>query len=165
MLVEKIARRTLRWLVRRGALTEEGHLAGIEEGDEDGGEVLQQYRAAAIQGKIAIGKQAGLQAERLWDPFWAEVAGAQALRGSRKSSRCADCEGFSLHANVWVGAHRRDRLERLVRYVARLRLPRIPSGRSGSRNVALHEMGHALGLANAGLTRRQGIAPTWSLGG
>jgi len=46
-LVQKIARRTLRWLVRQGVLTEEGHLAGIEEGDEDGGEVLQHYRAAA----------------------------------------------------------------------------------------------------------------------
>ncbi|MHC4921003.1 MAG: transposase [Planctomycetota bacterium] len=119
MLVEKIARRTLRWLVRQGVLTEDGYLAGLEEGDEDGGEVLQQYRAAAIQGKIAMGKQAGLQAERLWDPFTAAGAGAQHPQGSRKSSRCADCEGFSLHANVWVPAHRRDRLERLCRYVAR----------------------------------------------
>jgi hypothetical protein len=45
-------------------LTEEGHLAGIEEGDEDSGEALQHYRAAAIQGKIAVGKQAGLQVDR-----------------------------------------------------------------------------------------------------
>jgi hypothetical protein len=119
MLLEKIAHRTLRWLVRQGVLTEDGHLAGLEEGDEDGGEVLQHYRAAAIQGKIAIGKQAGLQAERLWDPFTAGEVGAISLQGSRKSSRCADCEGFSLHANVWVPAHRRDRLERLCRYVAR----------------------------------------------
>ncbi|MHC4514632.1 MAG: transposase, partial [Planctomycetota bacterium] len=119
MLVEKIARRTFRWLVRQGVLTEEGHLAGIEEGDEDGGEVLQHYRAAAIQGKVAIGKQAGLQVERLWDPFSSVEAGTQAPRGSRRSSRCADYAGFSLHANVWVAAHRRDRLERLCRYVAR----------------------------------------------
>ncbi len=119
MLVAKIARRMLRWLVRQGVLTEEGHLAGIEEGDEDGGEVLQRYRAAAILGKIAAGKHAGLQAERLWDPFTAGMSGAQTPQGSRRSSRCADCEGFSLHANVWVSGHRRDRLERLVRYVAR----------------------------------------------
>jgi Putative transposase len=81
--------------------------------------VLQQYRAAAIQGKIAMGKHAGLQAERLWDPFTGGEGGARPFQGSRKSSRCADCEGFSLHANVWVPAHRRDRLERLCRYVAR----------------------------------------------
>ena len=87
MLVKTIARRTLRWLMRQGALTEEGYLAGLEEGDEDGGEVLQHYRAAAIQGKVAVGKQGGLLAERLWDPFSADEAGIGAARGSRKYSR------------------------------------------------------------------------------
>ena len=94
-------------MIRQGVLTGEGYLAGIEEGDEDGGEVLQHYRAAAIQGKVAVGKQAGLLAERLWDPFSADEAGAAAARGSRKDRRCADHQGFSLHANVWVPAHRR----------------------------------------------------------
>ena len=49
MLVKTIAGRTIRWLIRQAVLTEEGYLAEIEEGDEDGGEVLQHYRAAAIQ--------------------------------------------------------------------------------------------------------------------
>ncbi len=55
----------------------------------------------------------------MWDPFSADEARTQAPRGSRRSSRCAEYEGFSLHGNVWVPAHRRDRLERLCRYVAR----------------------------------------------
>jgi hypothetical protein len=35
------------------------------------------------------------------------------------SNGCAEDTGFSLHADVWVGAHDRERLERLCRYVAR----------------------------------------------
>ena len=33
--------------------------------------------------------------------------------------RCASVQGFSLHANTQVPAHRRDQLERLLRYTAR----------------------------------------------
>ena len=33
--------------------------------------------------------------------------------------RCANVKGFSLHANTQVPAHRRDQLERLLRYTAR----------------------------------------------
>ena len=33
--------------------------------------------------------------------------------------RCASMQGFSLHANTQVPAHRRDQLERLLRYTAR----------------------------------------------
>jgi hypothetical protein len=33
--------------------------------------------------------------------------------------RCASINGFSLHANTQVPAHRRDQLERLLRYMAR----------------------------------------------
>ena len=33
--------------------------------------------------------------------------------------RCASVHGFSLHANTQVPAHRRDQLERLIRYTAR----------------------------------------------
>ena len=34
-------------------------------------------------------------------------------------TRCANVNGFSLHANTQVPAHRRDQLERLLRYTAR----------------------------------------------
>ena len=34
-------------------------------------------------------------------------------------TRCASVHGFSLHANTQIPAHRRDQLERLIRYTAR----------------------------------------------
>jgi hypothetical protein len=34
-------------------------------------------------------------------------------------TRCARSHGFSLHANTDIPAHRRDPLERLIRYTAR----------------------------------------------
>ena len=36
-----------------------------------------------------------------------------------QGSRCASVNGFSLHANTEIPAHRRDQLERLMRYTAR----------------------------------------------
>ena len=39
--------------------------------------------------------------------------------GTSRGPRQAHLEGFDLHANVWVGAHDRARLERLCRYVLR----------------------------------------------
>ena len=44
----------------------------------------------------------------------------------RRSRLCAEADGFNLHAGVCVGAHERDRLERLCRYLAR---PPIPDER------------------------------------
>ena len=40
----------------------------------------------------------------------------------------ADAHGFSLHAGVRCGAHQRERLERLCRYITR---PAIANGRLG----------------------------------
>jgi hypothetical protein len=40
-------------------------------------------------------------------------------RWSATGTRCASVQGFSLHANTQVPAHRRDQLERLIRYTAR----------------------------------------------
>ena len=53
---------------------------------------------------------------------------------SLKSARCATVSGFSVHANVTIGALDRTRLERLIRYAARPavateRLSEMPDGR------------------------------------
>src|SRR5215813_14935898 len=47
--------------------------------------------------------------------------------------RCASVQGFSLHANTQVLAHRRDQLERLIRYTARgaLSLERLAQDANG----------------------------------
>src|SRR5262245_35598076 len=44
---------------------------------------------------------------------------AMRARRQHPGPRCASVRGFSLHANTQVPAHRRDQLERLIRYTAR----------------------------------------------
>jgi hypothetical protein len=50
-----------------------------------------------------------------------------------KAPRCASVNGFSLHANTAIPAHRRDQLERLIRYTARgaLSLERLEQNANG----------------------------------
>jgi hypothetical protein len=57
--------------------------------------------------------------------------------------RCASVRGFSLHANTQVPAHRRDQLERLLRYTARgvVALARLAEDTPWGSRVYLH---HAL---------------------
>jgi putative transposase len=70
--------------------------------------------AASVRQCIAFGERAGERVRRLGSDFGAEGE-APTLTGTR----CASVQGFSLHANTQVPAHRRDQLERLIRYTAR----------------------------------------------
>jgi hypothetical protein len=70
--------------------------------------------AASVQQRIAFGERAGQQVRRISAGFSAEGE-APTLTGTRGAS----VQGFSLHANTQVPAHRRDQLERLIRYTAR----------------------------------------------
>ena len=45
--------------------------------------------------------------------------GYEGERPALTGPRCASVHGFSLHANTAIPAHRRDQLERLIRYTAR----------------------------------------------
>ncbi len=45
--------------------------------------------------------------------------GDEGKRPTLRGIRCASVHGFSLHANTGIPAHRRDQLERLLRYTAR----------------------------------------------
>jgi hypothetical protein len=81
-----------------------------------------------VQGRIAFGPRAGQGVVRRGDFVDGDVTGAVQRR------RCAEHDGFSLHADVAVAAHDRQRLERLCRYVARAppcaeRLSELPDGR------------------------------------
>jgi hypothetical protein len=83
---------------------------------------------ASVQGRVALGPRAGTRVRRLGDGL-APPAGS---RGSRQ----AHLAGFDLHANVWVGANDRARLEQVCRYVLRPplaedRLRRLGDGRVG----------------------------------
>ena len=64
--------------------------------------------------RIAFGERAGQQVRRMGSGF-----GAEGERPLLSGARCASVHGFSLHANTHVPAHRRDQLERLLRYTAR----------------------------------------------
>ncbi|HEY7708651.1 MAG TPA: transposase, partial [Candidatus Entotheonella sp.] len=45
--------------------------------------------------------------------------GSEGEHPTLSGTRCASVHGFSLHANTHIAAHRRDQLERLIRYTAR----------------------------------------------
>ena len=89
---------------------------------------LARTMAASVQQRMAFGERAGPKVRRLGSGLG--YAGAHpALTGPRWASS----NGFSLHANPQVLAHRRDQLERLIRStargaVARERLPEEANG-------------------------------------
>src|SRR5262249_42276286 len=70
--------------------------------------------AASVQQCIAFGERASQQVRRIGTGFGHEGE-APTLTGTR----CASVHGFSLHASTQVPTHRRDQLERLIRYTAR----------------------------------------------
>jgi hypothetical protein len=75
---------------------------------------LARTMATSVQQRIAFGERAGQQVRRIGAGF-----GAEGETPTLTSPRCASVQGFSLHANTQVPAHRRDQLERLIRYTAR----------------------------------------------
>ena len=75
---------------------------------------LARTMAASVQQRIACGERAGQPVRRIGSGFGHEGE-APRLTGPR----CASVHGFSLHAQTQIPAHRRDQLERLIRYTAR----------------------------------------------
>ena len=69
---------------------------------------------ASVPQRIALGERASQKVRRIGSGFGNEGE-APTLTGPH----CASVHGFSLHANTQVPAHRRDQLERLIRYAAR----------------------------------------------
>ena len=69
---------------------------------------------ASVQQRIAFGERAGQQVRRIGSGF-----GYEGEHPALTGARCASVHGLSLHANTKVPAHRRDQLERLLRYMAR----------------------------------------------
>jgi hypothetical protein len=64
---------------------------------------LARTMAASVQQRIAFGERAGQKVQRIGSGFGHEGE-APTLTGPR----CASVQGFSLHANTQVPAHRRD---------------------------------------------------------
>ena len=109
-LVQTLRDRIVRLLRRRGLWPAPGEEGGAGEHDDDS--LLPFLSAASIQGRVALGPDAGRRIERLGHaPSDAPSFEPGAL--------CAAIDGFSLHAQVQVEAGDRERLEHLCRYVAR----------------------------------------------
>ena len=102
-LVVRVAVRVERWLTSQGYGVDEEELVD----DADTMLVLQEASAAH---RAALGVRAGKKTRRMQ------------MLGGREfplPPRCAAYEGYNLHANVVVGAHDREALRRLCRYIAR----------------------------------------------
>jgi hypothetical protein len=115
-VVQKISRRVIRKLCQLGYL-ETGVEPPVATGYDplrDTAPELACTMAASVQQRIAFGERAGQQVRRIGAGFGHEGE-APRLTGPR----CASVNGFSLHANTAIPAHRRDQLERLIRYTAR----------------------------------------------
>jgi hypothetical protein len=84
--------------------------------------------AYAVRGRIATGPNTGKR-NRTWGGSCGE-----SQEPEPSARRCANIDGFSVHANVSLPAHQRARLENLCRYMLRPplaveRLERLASGR------------------------------------
>jgi hypothetical protein len=115
-VVQKISRRVIRKLRRLGYL-EAGMDVPVATGYDpllDNEPELARTMAASVTQRIAFGERAGQNVRRIGSGF-----GYEGERPELKGPRCANVNGFSLHANTEIPAHRRDQLERLIRYTAR----------------------------------------------
>jgi hypothetical protein len=115
-VLQKISHRVIRKLRRRGYLETGLEPPGATGYDplRDTAPELARTMAASVQQRIAFGDRAGQQVRRIGAGFGHEGE-APKLTGPR----CASVNGFSLHANTAIPAHRRDQLEQLLRYTAR----------------------------------------------
>jgi Putative transposase/Transposase zinc-binding domain len=115
-VVAKISNNTLILLQKLGYLDEQGEVVFNPAMDElfQNNEVLTQAMASSITGKIAFGPNAGRYVTKVGSGF-----GYYEETPLVKGKRCASINGFSLHANTAINTHSRDKLEQLVRYIAR----------------------------------------------
>jgi hypothetical protein len=115
-VLQKISRRVIRTLRQWGYL-ETSSAAAVATGSDplrDDEPELARTMAASVTQRLAFGERAGQHVRRIGSGF-SDEGERPALTGPR----CASVKGFSLHANTQVPAHRRDQLERLIRYTAR----------------------------------------------
>jgi hypothetical protein len=115
-MLHKISQRVIRHLRKRGYLeadTEDVVSTGYDPTRDEDPE-LARTMAASVQQRIAFGERAGQTVRRIGSGF-----GDEGERPTLTGTRCASVNGFSLHANTQMPAHRRDQLERLLRYTGR----------------------------------------------
>jgi len=110
VVLQKISRRVIRALRQWGYL--ETGIDAVATGYDplrDDEPDLACTMAASVTQRIAFGERAGQHVRRIGSGF-----GDEEERPALTGHRCASVNGFSLHANTQVPAHRRDQLERVI---------------------------------------------------
>jgi hypothetical protein len=102
-------------------------LARKKTRDDGQTSLLDELANTSVQGLVATGPRRGCRVLRLGTT-------GQDANATITGKRCADVAGFNVHANTCAHANERDRLEILVRYLARPpiaddRLSELPDGR------------------------------------
>jgi len=113
-VLDELRSRVLRLCRRRGLMLDEGELdvGGGAQQQEQG--LLPLIHAASIQGRVALGPEAGKSIARL-----RRTPAARKYEAVVFKELCAELDGFSLHAGVRIKAQETSRLEHLCRYVLR----------------------------------------------
>jgi hypothetical protein len=102
--------RILRLLERRG-LVRGGHAGDVPDPWREEAPLLAACYGASVQGSVALGPRAG--------HFVSRVRSDSPPAPSVATTRGARLDGYSVHADVRIPAHDRQRLEHLCRYIAR----------------------------------------------
>jgi hypothetical protein len=115
-LVEIIASRVRSLCIKRGYLDKDGDIVLTPSLDPlfQDHESLTAALAASIGGKIAFGPNAGNYVRKIGGGF-----GYEGEVPLAKGKLCFSVNGFSLHANTAINTHARDRLYKLIEYIAR----------------------------------------------
>jgi hypothetical protein len=111
-----ITTKVLKNLRRLGLLSKDGDIVNNPEADElfRDHDSLAQATVSSIAGKIAFGPNAGRYVTKIGSGF-----GFNEESPLVKGTRCCSMNGFSLHANTSTNSLQRDRLYKLIEYIAR----------------------------------------------
>ncbi len=115
-LVEDISKKVQRLCIKEGYLSPKGDIIGNPTLDSlfSDHEILSLALGASISGKIAFGLNAGRYVRKIGNGF-----GYEGEIPLAKGKRCYSVNGFSLHANTAINTHARDKLYKLIEYMAR----------------------------------------------
>ena len=115
-LIQAISTKVMALCIRRGYLSKDGEQVAHPDLDPlfQNHVTLALATASSIQGRIAFGPNAGRTVRRIGGGF-----GYGEEIPLAKGKRCYSVNGFSLHANTAVNTHARDRLYKLIEYIAR----------------------------------------------
>lgn len=130
-LVGLIHKRLTGFFIKKGYLEEDHTLSdGASDPLAEQSPLLAQCISASVQNRIALGDRAGRRVRKFM---------VHPLEVTHPTSQCAQMRGFSLHGAVAVAAKKRDRLEKLIRYVARpsVALSRMSEASNGDIQITL----------------------------